>query len=246
MAGLAQEIHQAIVNAKQQPVPGSPEAEAMSTALITAAKGWKDGAYSEDPMTSRNRRRSRHEQLTATGELSVLDRYIEADDIVVSASAGLSRRQYLVWHYCDREGLTQARVAQLLGVSQQTVSRVLAKAREELKYLVDRHAKRVFSEESHRCAYFKPGYRPKLPEGVEEARERIEQPREITTHIMPDALNIVEVWRNGSRPVEYIPDGTEGGYEKPIGAKSIESLRKKAKRIRRKRIEKIKLRNFQQ
>lgn len=226
----AQSIHDAAESARAQLQPGSPEAEAESDALLAANHAWSEGAHSERPSTKWNRKHSRCVTHDPIREANRIDQYIESSEIIIAASAGLSDTEYMVWHFVDQEGVSQSRVATAMGVSQRTVSRILMNAREELKYLVDANAKRIFRVESHRTAYFAPQYRPNLPLGVEEAREEMERTPEISTHIMPDDLGFVEVWKGGKRQVEIGPDDKE----KPIG-KHVSSLRTRVKCSRRAR-----------
>ncbi len=246
MAGWAQEIHRAIAEAKAQPQPGSDEAAQIADKLLSEAAGYRSGAHCDNPGSKWQRKHSRPAEHSADAALAAVDNYIEVVDIVLEEAGGLSERSRRIWELCDIEGLSQARVARMEGVSERHIRRILTAAREELKYMVDSNAKRVFRSESHRTAYFAPGHRPVLPDGVEEAREQMEQPAEITTHIMPDALTTVEVWLDGKRQVEYEPDGTEEGREVPLGAKRVSSLAKRGAVIRRRRLAKIKMRKFRE
>jgi len=217
-------IHQAAQQARTQPPPGSDEAEAASDALLANARAWNVGAHSDRKDTKWNRKHRRAS--VSIEKLTLLDRYVETQDIITASAAGLSERAYLIWHYVDVEGVSQIRLANVLGVSQMTISRAVCRAREELKYLVDTNAAKVFRAESHRSAYFAPHYRPPLASGVKEARQLMERAVEITTHIMPDDLEYVEVWKNGAPQPDYDKAGRI--KEKPVG-KRVSSLKTKVK-----------------
>lgn len=242
MTGLAQEIHAAIREVREAPRPGSPEAEAASDALLVSAHAYNDGAHSERKDTDYNRKHSRGREHTKEGETSamelVVDGYVEAEEIIIAASAGLSTRALCVWQCCDQEGMSQERVAAALGLSERSINRILSQARQDLRSLIESNVRYVFKLDIHdkiNQIYHPPTRRPLVPETAEEARYRLEERPGISTHILPEDLGAVEVWVNDERPVVETP----GGRETPIGRKSLQALVKQGRRIRHKRLVKI-------
>ncbi len=220
-------ISKAAQTAREQLQPGSPEAEEAADALLAGAKGWEADAHSERPNTKWNQKHSRHQASLEFAALQVFDQMIEPEEVITAAAAGLSERQYLVWHFVDIQGVPEMTLAARLNVSQSAISRAVCKAREELKYLIERDPAWIFRLESHRSAYFAPASRPELPEGVEEAREEMEAVKEVSTHILMDDPKLVQQWVNGE------PQFDDEG--KPIG-KRICFLAAKIKRDRQMRV----------
>jgi predicted DNA-binding protein (UPF0251 family) len=176
--------------------------EELSNALLRINDGWRAGAHSETSDTRRRRRIAGTETLVAECPewAPAPPNAVDIDRLLGRAhEADLTERQYTVWILCDEQGYSQAAAAQVMGIKQPAVSRLLNRAREALMDYIDKHDPyyRVFVREIHRASYRRPGYRPPLPAALDGARQLLERDRRISTHIMPDCLSRVEPWLNG-------------------------------------------------
>lgn len=183
--------------------------EWLSDALLRIHQAWLDGAHSETTDT-RRRRRICGREIPIGGNIDYIPTPISDSHIrqlmAKACKSGLTRRQQEVWILHDVVGYTQVRIADLLEIGQPAVSRCLTRARNAMWDYIDRNdpAFRVFLMESHRTAYFRPSPRPRLPEFLDAARQKLEEDPATSTHIQTDAWRRVEIWKN-LKPI-LVPD----------------------------------------
>ncbi len=179
--------------------------EQLSTALLRIhdALGRATGAHDENADTYRNRRTRARE--VRFSELTDVD-WIPSPALMGSIDALIEKAARTACTECEADvwalaelGTSQTHIAQTLRISQQAVSRALARARKAIyKYIdTDSLAYRVFRMECHRTAYFPPHKTPPLPDWIDPIRQRIEADPPVYTHIQADATNVLEVWRGG-------------------------------------------------
>lgn len=175
--------------------------EAASDELLRTHGGFgrRAGYYTEDSLIRRSRREISLEQIAEQRGYQLL---IPADALrraIGSAlAAGCTRPQAMVWVLEEHYSMGQREIADLLGISQQAVSRRLARARARIWDQCDDccPALIIFARESHRFSYHPPHRRQALPEELQEAR-RILEAAGWETWILPEDLRQVLLVRDG-------------------------------------------------
>lgn len=193
------------------------EREQFKDALVNPLENHRSGIHSECSDTRRRRNHKNELEIfeDKVPSLNAVEEHELQQMLLTLARDGLSQRQKQVWFLYDYMGYSQREIANLLGIKQPAVSRVLHRAEDALmeRAMMDGVALHLLRE-SGRRGYFAPGHRPGVPELVQEHRRVIEMKEGVITVIIDMDKQAVEIWDTNQpdviRDKRRLPDGRVG------------------------------------